>query len=355
MHSLNNINRTQINKQLMIKLFHLYEEKGKAANYQELFSKDEQILANEVLETNIEYLAHYLELDLTPARIKLMANIRKNYTPKNKDEILFNNLKATLIMIHNSKEKFYLRENEIDDMSAVMFRGYENIYLATSGKTTSPIIIVPFEKQSKRGQLEELVKKYHELIKEDNNELLQIIFNFFVDLIHVKPFNKENDLIGLLTVYTILYSEFQVLRYDSFFKELANQKEAFKNSIVQSSYNWELGYSQIDSLLTIITNILLKMHQNLKEKEHIYAFDVKMNKQNNIEGIIMDGPDVFTKNQIRKKAPLASESTINRTLQILRQKNIIVPLGKGRSAKWQRVTEKKKRFTHEQLSLFDNK
>lgn len=355
MHSLNNIDRTQINNQLMIKLFHLYEEKGKAANYKELFSKDEQILANEILETNIEQIAHYLEFDLTPARIKLMANIKKDYASKNKEEILYNNLKELFLMIHNSKEKFYLSVNEIVDMATVMFRGYDNVFLDRSGRSSTHKLIIPFEKQSKSGQLEELVKKYNDLIKEDNHELLQIILNFYVDFIHVKPFNKENDLIALLTIYTILYNEFQVCRYDSFFKELLKQREAFKASIVQSSYNWNLGYSQIDSLITIITNILLKMHQNLKEKEHIYAFDVKMNKQDNIEGIIMDGPDVFTKSQIRKKAPLASESTINRTLQILRQRNVIVPLGKGRSAKWQRVTEKKKRFLHEQLSLFDNK
>lgn len=338
----------------MIKLFHLYEEKGKAHNYKELFSKDEQILANEVLEVNIEQLAHYLELDLTPARIKLMANIRKSYSPKNKDEILFNNLKEVMLKIHNSSDKFYLRPNEIEDMSTVMFRGYDNVFLDHSGKISTPKLIIPFEKQSKLGQLEGLVKKYNDLIKEDNHELIQIIFNFFIDFTHVKPFNKENDLIALMTIYTILYNEFQVCRYDSFFKELVKHKASFNDSLVQSSYNWHLGYSQIDSLVTIIINILLKMHENLKAKEHIYAFDAKMNKQNNIEGIIMDGPDIFTKSEIRKKAPLASESTINRTLHILKQKQIIVPLGKGRSAKWQRVVEKKKRFMHEQLSLFNN-
>ena len=42
----------------------------------------------------------------------------------------------------------------------------------------------------------------------------------------------------------------------------------------------------------------------------------------------MNGPAVFTKSSIRKKAPLASESTINRTLQLLKTDGIIRPLVK---------------------------
>ena len=96
MHCLKNINRIQINNQLMIKLFHLYEEKGRAYNYKELFSKDEHILANQVLETNVQQLAFYLKLDLTDARIKLLSNLKRNYATKNKDEVLLKNIKETL-------------------------------------------------------------------------------------------------------------------------------------------------------------------------------------------------------------------------------------------------------------------
>ena len=285
MHSLNNLSRTQINNQLMIKLFHLYEEKGKASNYKELFSKDEQILANEVLELNIRYIAHFLGFELTDARIKLMSNIKKNYVPKNKDEILLNNLKLALMLIHESKEDFYLNANEVNDMASIIFRGYDNVYLDSKGKTSSKQLIVPFEQQSKRAQLEDLIKKYNDTVKEDNYELINVIFNFYVDFIQVAPFNKENELIALMTIYTIIYNEFQVCRYDSFFKQLLDNKDNFKAAIVQSSFNWGLGFSQIDPLVQIITNILLKMHSNLHEKKHIYTFDVKMNKQNNIDKI----------------------------------------------------------------------
>jgi len=68
----------------------------------------------------------------------------------------------------------------------------------------------------------------------------------------------------------------------------------------------------------------------------------------------MNGPAVFTKSSIRKKAPLASESTINRTLQLLKTDGIIRPLGQGRSATWQRVKDPHEKFNAQQLTLFSD-
>jgi len=338
----------------MIKLFHLYEEKGRAYNYKELFSKDEHILANQVLETNVQQLAFYLKLDLTDARIKLLSNLKRNYATKNKDEALLKNIKETLKMIHQTNDDFHLSVNEIKDLVTILFRGYENIKFDKRGKSNNRKLVIPFEELSSEGQLEKIIELYHQIIRADKHELLMVIFNFYVDFILIKPFNKYNELIALIIIYTIIYSQFQVCRYDSFFKELLEKQEVFQQALTQARYDWEFGFSQIDSLVRVITDILLKMHFNVKEKKHIYIFDVKMNKQDNIEAIILRGPDVFTKNQIRKKVPLASESTINRTLQLLKQKKVIAPLGKGRSAKWQRLSEKQKKFTIEQLTIFDN-
>lgn len=355
MHSLTNINRVQINNQLMIKLFHLYEEKGKSFYYKDLFQKDEIILANQVLETNIEYFARYLNLDLTEARIKLLSNIKKNYTPKNNDEILLRNIKSVLKLIHNSNEDFFLRLNSVKDLVGLLFRGYENVKLNKKGKPFDSRTTHPFEELSSEGQLEEIINLYHKVIRKDEVELLMVIFNFYVDFILIEPYNKYNELIALLLIYAIIYKEFPVCRYDSFFKTLLAKKENFELALAQAKYGWESGFSQVDSLVRLISDVLIEMHKNLKDKKHDYIFEVKMNKQDSIEGIILRGPDIFTKTDIRKKAPLASESTINRTLQMLKNRNIITPLGKGRSAKWQRLTEKQKKFSVEQLTIFGDK
>ena len=84
-----------------------------------------------------------------------------------------------------------------------------------------------------------------------------------------------------------------------------------------------------------------------------YEYDSKLNKGDNIENTIYRVPQIFTKDDIRIKHPYVSDSTINRTLQRLRDEGKISPLGTGRSAKWMRVTQTPERFNpYEQLDIF---
>jgi len=62
---------------------------------------------------------------------------------------------------------------------------------------------------------------------------------------------------------------------------------------------------------------------------------------------------VFSKDDIRLKHPLISDSTINRTLKRLQQENKIRPLGKGRSAKWIKLYKKEKKSKIQEQLNFD--
>ena len=77
---------------------------------------------------------------------------------------------------------------------------------------------------------------------------------------------------------------------------------------------------------------------SFKKVYEIYEFDRSINKANNIENTILKLPEIFTKEEIRINHPFVSESTINRTLSKLRDEKVIKPLGKGRSAKWIKIS-----------------
>ena len=72
----------------MMQLFKLYEDKGKAYYYKQLFSKYDQTFVKNTLEEDTESIAKFLGLDITAARIKLLANQKRSYKSKNKDEVL---------------------------------------------------------------------------------------------------------------------------------------------------------------------------------------------------------------------------------------------------------------------------
>ena len=80
------------------------------------------------------------------------------------------------------------------------------------------------------------------------------------------------------------------------------------------------AYNQLDGLI-----------KNLYFAKRAYKSDVIE------ETIYKKMPKYFTKDDIRRFHPDASDSTINRILFKLRDEQIIMPLGKGRSARWMKL------------------
>lgn len=353
MYCLENIDRIQFTKDLMIDLFKLYEKKGESSIYEERFNRDDKILARSIIEEDVEAIGKLLGLNITPTRLSLLASLTKEYVPKNKDEQYLLNIKDLLIKIAQSKQTFAVEFREFEDLATVLYRDVKRVGfkkgIRKRGDTTRE-----FSELSGDDQLRHLIKLYNDVKKEGKTDILTTISNFYVDFVKVEPFTDENHFMGLLVLYTIIDREFKVCRYDSFFELLNKEKEAFGLSLTQAFYDWENGLSQTDSLVRVFIRILLQMHKNVEIKLHEYEFTLTMNKTNNIEAIVRSGPQVFSKNDIREQAPLVSDSTINRTLNLLKEQGIIVSLGQGRSAKWQRVVEKPKEFSYDQLSLFND-
>lgn len=352
MECLSNMDRIQITNTLMMQLFDLYENKGKALYYKDFFQRDDEVMAKQTIEDDVYALGEFLELKITPNRLRLLSSTKRNYVAKNKDETLLLNIKNVLNKIQSSAQNFSLSFNGAYELATVLFRNYENVRYKklrpTTGKTNKE-----FHEMSSQGQLEMLIDLYNKVRRSKKHEIVVTIINFFVDFIKIEPFSNYNKEIGLMLVYTILAREFKVLRYESFFKELNNHKEKFDQALVQAYFDWEQGFSQTDPLVRVFVDVIQELNVKVKEKEHAYEFELGMNKTDSVVYIILHGPAIFSKKEIREKLPLVSDSTINKSLQNLKKEGVIRPLGKGRNSQWQRLVEPSTKFSPEQLTLFD--
>ncbi len=75
-------------------------------------------------------------------------------------------------------------------------------------------------------------------------------------------------------------------------------------------------------------------------REYQYEATLDISKSDYVENTIDKLEEVFTKEDIRLKHPLISDSTINRTLKRLQEENKVRPLGLGRNAKWIKLYKK---------------
>ncbi|MDX9807108.1 MAG: hypothetical protein RBS87_00935 [Acholeplasma sp.] len=354
MKCLSNMERLHLPNDLVMQLFRLYEQKGQSYYYKALFSRDDEVMARTTLELDTQALAYYLKLNLTPARIKLLSDPKKDFVAKNKDEILLKNLKEILSRVQQLADTFDLTTNEIKDLTLTMFRGYDDIRLIRDPKAKAERLAKSFEELTPEDKLKKIIELFHQHRRNNKYEMVQIMTNFYIDFVKLGLFSDRNDLIGLMTIYTLAAKYFKVCRYDSFFQALLPLQPQFDSGFIQASYNWSEGFSQTEPIQRILVNVLETLHKNVEIKAHEYEFERKMNKTNSIEGTVLSGPATFSKKDIRVKHPYASDATINRTLMSLKERGLIRPLGSGRTAQWLRVTDKLEKFNPQQLDLFNH-
>ena len=171
---------------------------------------------------------------------------------------------------------FTLVLNEVTDLVTILYLEVMKPSNSIKKGTKVTKTTKTFEELSSDAQLQKLIDQYHTVLKSNKHELLIVICNFYVDFIKIEPFNKYNDIIGLMLIYTIISKEFQVCRYGSFFKALLPVKDRLDTALIQANYDWEHGLSQTDALVRVIIDVLEQLHREVQGKEHIYSFDIKI-------------------------------------------------------------------------------
>lgn len=348
MKSLSNISRTQLNSEKLMLLLDTYEQKGKEYYYDKLFEKDQDILYISTIEEDIYYLGKYFQFDFTDFKLRQWS--KKNFAAKNKEEEQFNNYKTVLKRIRRVGKNFELIHSQIVDLSRLISKNVRKVNVNYTKSETEDVFHTN-TRTPMTFHLEKLIELFYSKMRHQDHETIALIINFYIDFVNMEIFSSYNEEMGLFLLYALLLKHFNVFKYVSFFKYFYEKENTFKQGVLEANYNWYAGYSSYERLYIMFIDILKDSYQELKEKAHKYELQTEYQKGDYVRITILKGPEIFTKQEVREKNPLVSDSTIERILKTLRDEGHIRPLGTGRSAKWQLIFDNKD-FTHTQLSLF---
>lgn len=353
MKCLTNMERITLSTDIVMDMIKLYQYKGKDFYYQDILKSDLDYIIKETVEKELFFLSKLLKLNISENRLRLI--IKKASEPKTKEEQLLYNLKEILFFLQIKVHDFDLIANEVFSLTKKIFYKIKDVNFNYEIKEVQVNLLREKKRVSNRKKLEEIMELYERKLRSQEYELTQLITNIYIDFLNSNIFNEGNELVGILLLYILMFREkFNMFKYISFFEILCEKKESFDKAVLQANFNWEDGFSQTTPLNRIIIQILLEGYNKIDSKIHEYEFDVQLNKSDNIENTIYKLPQVFTKNEIRAKHPYVSDSTINRTLQRLRDENKIRPNGTGRSATWIRLIEQEKFSPNiKQINLFE--
>lgn len=352
MSSLANMKRLTFTNDMVMDIIELYQFKGKDFYYNNIFKTDADSITKQTIYDDVVFFLALYEIEINPRRLKLL--LSKGSTPKTKEEQLAVNMQQIFTICCDSVRDFDLKANQILSTVKLMFREIKNMTFGFSEKIVQNGILREKVKQSKREDISNLFEDYSSLLGNREYELTYLVTNFYIDFLNIKPFDLNNEMVSTLLIYILLFKEgFTVFKYDSFFKLLWEEKESFKQYTLQANYNWNEGFSHTEPLTQLLIKLLIKGYRNIESFVRNYEYESKINKSDNIENTIGKLPQTFSKEDIRERHPYVSDSTINRTLQRLRDEGKVRPLGVGRSARWIRTKESPEQFNiNGQLDIF---
>ena len=279
----------------------------------------------------------------TDKRINEIVN--RKLEPKNRNEEEIAGYRDVLSLINENYNFIDITPNTILQLHKDLYKytGYsyggkfknsQNYIEESNIKGEKKIRFTPLSPVETPIAIEDLCKKYNEIVNNESCDLLVLIPIFILDFVSIHPFNDGNGRISRLLTLLLLYkADYLVGKYISIEKIIEETKDSYYEVLEKSSVKWhdnENDYSYfVEYYLGIILNAYKQFdsRMNIVENKRMVAYD-------RIIDIFKDNIIPIDKTFIMDKCPNLSETTIERTLNKLLKEDKIVKISGGRYTKY---------------------
>ena len=329
------LNHYSIPSDILMDMLSTYKLLGKSDAYKNQLLEQESYIQNEVLEKDTFYAIKLLKIDnISDNRLRLL--IAKNSLPKNKQEEVVIGLKKVFVRLHyNAKRHLSFNGSDLLD--------YLNTIFGKKSTTFSKDVLTKNDRKVKpisiRLSFERVLENYHLYRLENKFEPIFLSVITFMEMINLQPYSNNNEIASVLSLYyMMLLSEVYAFEYISFMELYFTFRKDIEEAVAKGSLNYFTNYLQTSDTVRLVFKLIGEAYNQLDGLIKNLYFAKRAYKSDVIEETIYKKmPKYFTKDDIRRFHPDASDSTINRILFKLRVEQIIMPLGKGRSARWMKL------------------
>lgn len=334
MNALENSFTESVPSDVVISYIRLYKKVGQGDADIKALNPEYGVYHPLVFKDDITYLyrTYFKDSKLSDTRLNSFIQKEGEQKPKNSDEAIALNIVKAFSLIYSSKN-FELTVNEIQMLAVLL---YEN----TSATDNQ------FKRQEKgmvknyRECLDDLSKLYNLLKQEGKVEIGYLNASFLVDFLKLAPFEKGNELIGIIIYYVLtLASDIKAFAYVSFFKHLSEASNSYEEALKKAFYLYDEKMQNVTPLLRVFLKIDELAYDELAVLRKNMEFDKDLSKAKAVVAVIYKLNETFAKEDIRKAMPQVSVSTIDRVLKSLKESGKIAAFGRGRKAKWVRLDD----------------
>lgn len=303
---------------------------------EQLKEKEEVLFENAVMKDTY-FIGELLKLNVTDNRKRLI--ITKDSNPRNEDERALAAIKSVLKTIRSDSQTYPFNGSDIMDYLNKIFTKKKIKFKTTLFEPVNKTI--RHQPISIRLMYETMLSDYHKAIKGNEFEPLHLSTLAYLQYCCLKPYTAYNEVGEIFILYyMLLQNEIYSFKYLSFMEVYLKYQEKLIFEREKASINYPEGRFIMTEIMETMFNLITESYNQLSI---ILKDNVKKDssfKGESLEKYILQQIPcgaTFTKEDIRKKFPEVSESTLNRALTNLKEEGIIEIIGIGRSARWIKV------------------
>ena len=175
-----------------------------------------------------------------------------------------------------------------------------------------------------------LCDAFNDALNTQEMDPLLLIPMFILDFLCIHPFNDGNGRMSrLLTLLTLYRSGYEVGKYVSIEKMIADSRETYYEVLQESSDHWHEETSDYAPFVRYMLGIILASYREFEARADLLT-DRGLTKQDRVREIIQNTLGKVTKAEIMAQCPDISQATVQRALNDLLKGEEIIKIGGGR-------------------------
>ncbi|MCH5186540.1 MAG: Fic family protein [Oscillospiraceae bacterium] len=283
-------------------------------------------------------------------RIKKLALSKTNPQNRNEEEIA--GYRDVLNTIHTDHDVIPLKPNIILQLHRDLYRfntvtyggqykNVDNVITEEDADGNKFIRFNPVEAWEVPESMDKLCSEFNEATASEAIDTLLAIPMFILDFLCIHPFNDGNGRMSRLLTLLLLYrSGYTVGKYISIEKLIETTKETYYDALQKSSDGWHENNNDYAPFVKYMLSVILAAYREFDSRIQLMT-ESNLSKPERVAKIIEDTLGKVTKQDILKKCPDISETTVQRALSDLLKTNKIIKIGGGRytSYIWNREEE----------------
>lgn len=286
----------------------------------------------------------------TSDRIKKI--VMEKTTPKNRSEEEIAGYRDVLSTIHESYEYIPITSSTILQLhrdlykfrfgeEGGVFKSADNVIAERYPDGSERIRFEPLSAWETPEAVSNLCEQYQNATKEPGIDELLLIPIFILDFLCIHPFNDGNGRMSRLLTLLLLYrAGYDVGKYISIEKIIEDSKETYYEVLQDSSYGWQDGENDYLPFAKYLLGVMIAAYRKLKSRTATIG-NKELSKPNQVREVIKSNLGTITKTEIMERCPGISQTTIQRALADMLDKEEIIKISGGRYTKYAWNQDKK--------------